>query len=81
MAHPEGFEPPTPRFEAWCSIQLSYGCADVLSDTISTGSGQDPVHSAEEKSRPGADLRQFQRLPGTFVPTLALIPRRRTSRL
>ena len=20
----EGFEPPTPRFEAWCSIQLSY---------------------------------------------------------
>ena len=24
-ARPEGFEPPTPRFEAWCSIQLSYG--------------------------------------------------------
>ena len=23
-ARPEGFEPPTPRFEVWCSIQLSY---------------------------------------------------------
>ncbi len=27
LAYPEGFEPPTPRFEAWCSIQLSYGYA------------------------------------------------------
>ena len=24
MARPERFELPTPRFEAWCSIQLSY---------------------------------------------------------
>ncbi len=24
MARREGFEPPTPRFEVWCSIQLSY---------------------------------------------------------
>ena len=59
MAHPEGFEPPTPRFEAWCSIQLSYGCADVLSDTISTGSGQDPVHSAEEKTGPEPPSASF----------------------
>ena len=28
---PEGFEPPTPRFEAWCSIQLSYGRAGDVS--------------------------------------------------
>ena len=25
VARPEGFEPPTPKFVAWCSIQLSYG--------------------------------------------------------
>ena len=25
MARPEGFEPPTPKFVVWCSIQLSYG--------------------------------------------------------
>ena len=26
LARPVGLEPTTPRFEAWCSIQLSYGC-------------------------------------------------------
>ena len=25
MARPEGFEPPTPRFVVWYSVQLSYG--------------------------------------------------------
>jgi hypothetical protein len=25
VARPKGFEPPTPRFVVWCSIQLSYG--------------------------------------------------------
>jgi hypothetical protein len=24
LAVSEGFEPPTPRFEVWCSIRLSY---------------------------------------------------------
>ena len=30
MARPKGFEPLTPRFVVWCSIQLSYGraCSD-----------------------------------------------------
>ncbi len=27
MAHRGGFEPPTPRFVVWCSIQLSYRCS------------------------------------------------------
>src|SRR5262249_5028601 len=26
MAHRAGFEPTTPRFVVWCSIQLSYRC-------------------------------------------------------
>ena len=30
MADPEGLEPPTPWFEAKCSIQLSYGSVDFL---------------------------------------------------
>ena len=32
MARSEGFEPPTPRFEVWCSIQLSYerGCCTIV---------------------------------------------------
>jgi hypothetical protein len=25
LARPKGFEPLTPRFVVWCSIQLSYG--------------------------------------------------------
>ncbi len=29
MARPAGLEPATPRFEAWCSIQLNYGRVDA----------------------------------------------------
>lgn len=29
MAHSKGFEPLTPKFVAWCSIQLSYECVFV----------------------------------------------------
>ncbi len=28
MVRPKGFEPLTPRFVVWCSIQLSYGRTD-----------------------------------------------------
>ena len=31
LATSEGFEPPTPRFEVWCSIQLSY---EVCSERV-----------------------------------------------
>ena len=34
LARREGLEPPTPRFEAWCSIRLSYRRA-VLSIAVS----------------------------------------------
>jgi hypothetical protein len=30
MARPEGFEPPTPRSVVWCSVQLSYGRANLI---------------------------------------------------
>jgi hypothetical protein len=30
LARSEGFEPPTPRFEVWCSIQLSYERRDFI---------------------------------------------------
>ena len=35
LARSEGFEPPTPKFEVWCSIQLSYERASGI------GSGSD----------------------------------------
>src|SRR5690606_9265706 len=39
LARPEGFEPPTPKFVAWCSIQLSYGRRSAIVRNP-TGSGQ-----------------------------------------
>ena len=44
LARPEGFEPPTPRFEAWCSIQLSYGHA--VNEVVSL-----PTHNQKVKLR------------------------------
>ena len=36
LARPEGFEPPTPRFVVWCSVQLSYGRFAIDSKKILT---------------------------------------------
>ncbi len=35
MVHPGGFEPPTARFVAEYSIQLSYGCISRLTENFS----------------------------------------------
>ncbi len=34
MVHPGGFEPPTARFVAEYSIQLSYGCIEISYDGL-----------------------------------------------
>src|SRR5947208_6735639 len=47
LARPEGFEPPTPRFVVWCSIQLSYGrvaqCAEKLIPASRKRPGMGPI--------------------------------------
>lgn len=58
MARPKGFEPLTPRFVVWCSIQLSYGRAvrAARQRRARGGSLAAPVRhcnpSAAESSRP-----------------------------
>jgi hypothetical protein len=39
LARPKGFEPLTPRFVVWCSIQLSYGRAGIETGAGSTFRG------------------------------------------
>ena len=39
MARPKGFEPLTPRFVVWCSIQLSYGRLPKGREPIQPGAG------------------------------------------
>ena len=48
VARPEGFEPPTPRFVVWCSIQLSYGRMPMAAQTrplLSGCASQTPTRS------------------------------------
>ena len=44
MARPEGFEPPTPRFVVWCSIQLSYGRVALGAGNAAAEMGLRMVH-------------------------------------
>ncbi len=44
MVHPGGFEPPTARFVAEYSIQLSYGCIRGTAFTADSMSLNKPQH-------------------------------------
>src|SRR5262245_27844977 len=53
LARSEGFEPPTPRFEVWCSIQLSYerpgrlrALLDSIQGAMRFGRDRSPPHRA-----------------------------------
>ena len=52
VARPEGFEPPTPKFVAWCSIQLSYG---RNAEAKLCRSGRRSVNVWRERSGTGGD--------------------------
>ncbi len=41
LAHRKGFEPLTPRFVVWCSIQLSYRCGGTR-NLMSAGAASKP---------------------------------------
>ena len=52
MVHPGGFEPPTARFVAEYSIQLSYGCiGEMLSETVNGASGRIRTSDRSVRSR------------------------------
>lgn len=67
VVDPEGLEPPTPWFEAKCSIQLSYGSSFAQSEggglSRSRGGSSTDLHrrggnerTAGSEERPGGDL-------------------------
>jgi hypothetical protein len=63
MVHPGGFEPPTARFVAEYSIQLSYGCiGEMLSETVNGASGRIRTSDRSVRSRVlyPAELRMHQ---------------------
>ena len=72
MARPEGFEPPTPRFVVWCSIQLSYGRLKRRHIRRSAGVGNSLAGQCFEQS---AVHRRKEQTGGLFgskpTPTLA----------
>jgi hypothetical protein len=58
LARPEGVEPPTPRFEVWCSIQLSYGrFGSNIADGVPRGSSVPRLGAAEWRAFQDESLR------------------------
>ena len=71
LARREGFEPPTPRFEAWCSIQLSYRRVRGLTIT-------DRLGAARRSSSPGrGGVGGAPVVRGVRQPPLSSVSRRR----
>ncbi len=51
MARPKGFEPLTPRFVVWCSIQLSYGRAGGVDIGAAPSPRKPRLHPTQERIR------------------------------
>ena len=74
--HPGGFEPPTARFVAEYSIQLSYGCIRVLlSEIVNGASGRIRTSDRSVRSRVlyPAELRMQMAVRRGFEPRMQLL--------
>ena len=83
LVRPEGLEPPTPRFEAWCSIQLSYGRTRPDDTAAGAGSPRPSVTrsgsaGACSRPRPGGRRRPSPR-PGSPAGRTSPSGRRETA--
>jgi hypothetical protein len=66
MARPKGFEPLTPRFVVWCSIQLSYGRIRTMRPAKAAGPprfepGSQRAATSNRLARRAQDLRRTSR--------------------
>src|SRR5436190_4042410 len=66
MAHPRGFEPLTPRFVVWCSIQLSYGCR---LKQASMSHSKIWLQDAEETADLGIEFFEIERFGQEYIAT------------
>ena len=92
MAHRAGFEPTTPRFVVWCSIQLSYRCFGAAQPMHRTRQRQATRHAAiSDLLRPAGESRSPQTISmfirqrighplSIFVPLLATGKARRAAK-
>ena len=78
MVHPGGFEPPTARFVAEYSIQLSFGfIGEILSETVNGASGRIRTSDRSVRSRVlyPAELRMHRKMAVRrgFEPRMQLL--------